>query len=66
MLRLMEFPVVGASAGNIVPVLGYFEAIRRICDKYGVLLVLDEVMCGMGRTGRMHCWEWESELLLSY
>ncbi|KAL7419006.1 hypothetical protein Q5752_006691 [Cryptotrichosporon argae] len=51
--------VVGASAGNIVPVPGYFQAIRRVCDKYGVLLVLDEVMCGMGRTGKMHCWEWE-------
>ncbi|KAK4941675.1 hypothetical protein LTR10_018414 [Elasticomyces elasticus] len=51
--------IVGASAGNIVPAPGYFQAIRRVCDKYGVLLVLDEVMCGMGRTGKMHCWEWE-------
>lgn len=56
--------VVGASAGNITPVPGYFQAIRRVCDKYGVLLVLDEVMCGIGRTGKMHCWEWEGELLL--
>jgi adenosylmethionine-8-amino-7-oxononanoate aminotransferase len=51
--------VVGAAAGNIAPVPGYFPAIRRVCDKYGVLLVLDEIMCGMGRTGKMHAWEWE-------
>ena len=40
---------------------GYFKAIRRVCDKYGVLLVLDEIMCGMGRTGKMHAWEWEGQ-----
>ncbi|KAK4688212.1 hypothetical protein P7C73_g1914, partial [Tremellales sp. Uapishka_1] len=51
--------VGGAAAGNLVPVPGYFQAIRRVCDKYGVLLVLDEIMCGMGRTGKMHAWEWE-------
>lgn len=51
--------MVGAAAGNLTPVPGYFKAIRRVCDKYGVLLVLDEIMCGMGRTGKMHAWEWE-------
>ncbi|WRT63100.1 uncharacterized protein IL334_000003 [Kwoniella shivajii] len=51
--------VGGAAAGNLTPVPGYFKAIRRVCDKYGVLLVLDEIMCGMGRTGKMHAWEWE-------
>ncbi|KAK4705879.1 hypothetical protein P7C70_g301, partial [Phenoliferia sp. Uapishka_3] len=51
--------VVGAAAGNLTPVPGYFKAIRKVCDKYGMLLVLDEVMCGMGRTGKLHAWEHE-------
>jgi adenosylmethionine-8-amino-7-oxononanoate aminotransferase len=44
-------PVVGATLGAVPPVSGYFKRIREICDRYGVLLILDEVMCGMGRTG---------------
>ena len=44
-------PVVGATAGALPAVPGYFKRIREICDTYGVLLILDEVMCGMGRTG---------------
>lgn len=46
-------PVVGATSGAVTAVPGYFKRIREICDTYGVLLILDEVMCGMGRTGHM-------------
>ncbi|KAL7949185.1 pyridoxal phosphate-dependent transferase [Trichoderma barbatum] len=52
-------PVVGAALGCIPAVEGYFKAMKAVCDKYGALLVLDEVMCGMGRTGTMHAWEQE-------
>jgi adenosylmethionine-8-amino-7-oxononanoate aminotransferase len=51
--------VVGATAGAVPPAKGYFRRIREICDKYGVLLILDEVMCGMGRTGTLHACEQE-------
>lgn len=50
-------PVVGATAGAVPPVAGYFQKIREICDRYGVLLILDEVMCGMGRTGTLFAHE---------
>lgn len=50
-------PVVGATAGAVPPVEGYFRRIREICDRYGVLLILDEVMCGMGRTGTLFASE---------
>jgi adenosylmethionine-8-amino-7-oxononanoate aminotransferase len=51
--------VGGATAGAITPVEAYFKGIRRICDRHGILLILDEVMCGMGRTGTLHACEQE-------
>ncbi len=52
-------PVVGATSGAVPPVDGYFRRIREICDAYGILLLLDEVMCGMGRTGTLFAVEQE-------
>ncbi len=52
-------PVVGATLGAVPAVEGYFKRIREICDTYGVLLILDEVMCGMGRTGTLFATEQE-------
>jgi adenosylmethionine-8-amino-7-oxononanoate aminotransferase len=51
--------VVGAAAGCVTAVPGYFAAMREVCDRHGALLILDEVMCGMGRTGSLHAWEQE-------
>lgn len=58
--KVMAFiaePVVGATLGAVPAVEGYFRRIREICDQYGVLLILDEVMCGMGRTGHIYACE---------
>ena len=52
-------PVVGATAGCVPPPEGYFRAVRETCDRHGALLILDEVMCGMGRTGTLHAWQQE-------
>ena len=51
--------VGGATAGVLTAVPGYFRAVREVCDRHGVLLILDEVMCGMGRTGTLHACEQE-------
>ena len=51
--------VGGATAGVLTPVPGYFKAVREVCDRFGVLLILDEVMCGMGRTGSLHACQQE-------
>lgn len=56
-MAFMAEPVVGATLGAVPAVEGYFNRIREICDKYGVLLILDEVMCGMGRTGHLFACE---------
>ncbi len=56
-MAFMAEPVVGATAGALAPAPGYFRRIREICDSYGVLLILDEVMCGMGRTGSLFACE---------
>ena len=51
--------VGGATAGVLTAVPGYFRAVREVCERHGVLLILDEVMCGMGRTGTLHACEQE-------
>jgi len=56
-MAFMAEPVVGATAGALTPAPGYFKRIREICDTHGVLLILDEVMCGMGRTGTLFACE---------
>ena len=52
-------PVVGATLGCVTAAPGYFKRIREICDRAGILLILDEVMCGMGRTGTLYASEQE-------
>ncbi|MCE8019645.1 aspartate aminotransferase family protein [Halomonas sp. MCCC 1A11036] len=52
-------PVVGATMGAVPAVPGYFKRVREVCDRHGILLILDEVMCGMGRTGTLFAAEQE-------
>ncbi|KAF9881403.1 hypothetical protein CkaCkLH20_01553 [Colletotrichum karsti] len=52
-------PVVGAALGCVPAVTGYFKAMKSVCDRYGALLIMDEVMSGMGRCGTLHAWEAE-------
>ncbi|MCX7567897.1 aspartate aminotransferase family protein [Sulfitobacter sp. F26169L] len=56
-MAFMAEPVVGATAGAVPAVPGYLKRTREICDRYGVLLILDEVMCGMGRAGHLFACE---------
>jgi adenosylmethionine-8-amino-7-oxononanoate aminotransferase len=58
-LAFIAETVVGATLGAVTAVPGYFKRVREVCDKHGVLLILDEVMCGMGRTGTLHACEQE-------
>lgn len=51
--------VVGATLGAVPPTPGYFKGVRALCDRYGILFIADEVMCGMGRTGTLHAVEQE-------
>ena len=60
--RVMAFvaeTVVGATLGAVPPVPGYFKRVREVCDRHGILLILDEVMCGMGRCGTLYAFEQE-------
>ena len=59
-MAFLAEPVVGATTGCVTALPGYFQRVRQICDRHGALLILDEVMCGMGRTGTMHAWEQEN------
>ncbi|MDJ0824290.1 MAG: aspartate aminotransferase family protein [Rhodobacter sp.] len=56
-MAFLAEPVVGATLGAVPATEGYFRRVREICDRYGVLLILDEVMCGMGRTGHLFACE---------
>ncbi|MDH5797270.1 MAG: aspartate aminotransferase family protein [Paracoccaceae bacterium] len=56
-LAFVAEPVVGATLGAVDAVPGYFRRVREICDRHGILLILDEVMCGMGRTGTFFACE---------
>ncbi|KAH6987175.1 pyridoxal phosphate-dependent transferase [Ilyonectria destructans] len=51
--------VSGTTTGCVAAVPEYFQAVRELCDKYEILLILDEIMCGIGNTGTMHAWEQE-------
>lgn len=58
-VAFMAETVVGATSGCTTAPAGYFKGVRQLCDKYGILLILDEVMCGMGRTGTFFAFEQE-------
>ncbi len=50
-------PVVGVAMGCVPSVPGYLEAMKNVCHKHGELFILDEVMSGMGRCGKLHAWQ---------
>ncbi|KAH8602417.1 pyridoxal phosphate-dependent transferase [Bisporella sp. PMI_857] len=52
-------PIVGAALGCVTAVPGYLQAMQDVCHKHGALFILDEIMCGMGRTGTLHAWQQE-------
>lgn len=58
--KVMAFiaePVVGATAGCVAPPAGYLGGVKALCEKYGILLILDEIMCGSGRCGTFFAFE---------
>lgn len=55
----MQLTSDSQALGCVPAAAGYFKAVQAVCQKYGALLILDEVMCGMGRTGTLHAWEQE-------
>ncbi len=59
-LAFVAETVGGATSGCLTPPPGYFKLMRELCDAHGILLILDEVMCGMGRTGSLHACEQEN------
>ena len=56
-MAIVAEPVVGATLGAVPPVGDYFRRVRQLCDRHGILLIFDEVMCGMGRTGTLFASE---------
>jgi adenosylmethionine-8-amino-7-oxononanoate aminotransferase len=61
-------PVSGATLGAVVPPPGYLQSVAEICRRYGVLLIVDEVMTGMGRTGRnfaVEHWDIAPDILVT-
>ncbi|KAH8433932.1 uncharacterized protein LDX57_011568 [Aspergillus melleus] len=56
-------PVVGATSGCVAAPRGYFAGVRGLCNKYGILLILDEIMCGVGRTGSFFAFEQEQDVI---
>jgi adenosylmethionine-8-amino-7-oxononanoate aminotransferase len=59
-IGFMAETVVGATLGCATALPGYFEGVKAVCDRHGALLILDEVMSGMGRCGTLHAWEQEN------
>ncbi|KAJ5155201.1 hypothetical protein N7492_008004 [Penicillium capsulatum] len=51
--------MTGTTLGCMPPLPGYLKAVKKVCERHGALLILDEVICGMGRTGTLHAWEQE-------
>ncbi|OAR01529.1 hypothetical protein LLEC1_01511 [Akanthomyces lecanii] len=60
-MAFVSEPVGGATAGCLTAPAGYYQGVRRLCDRYGILLIFDEVMCGSGRTGTYFAFEQEGE-----
>ena len=55
---VMLEPILG-EAGVVLPEKGFLTKLRKLCDSYGILLIMDEVQTGLGRTGTHFCYQWE-------